>query len=112
MKNQSMEWKLWGEKFKKFRLKAGFASQNEFADALSHVELASGNNLVIATPQISRWEHGVRCPSKREQHLELIEGLVKLGGIQTPEEADDWLASGNQGPLTEEQRSFIFSHLN
>jgi hypothetical protein len=111
MTNRKATWRLWGEKFKAFRLRAGFASQNELADALSHLILTSGNNLILSVSQISRWENGQRCPFRREQHLTLIEGLVRLGGIQTPEEAHAWLQAGNQGGLSAEERGLLFADM-
>lgn len=109
MANRTARWKLWGETFKQFRLRAGYASQGELADALSHLEMTSDATLVLSASQISRWESGQRCPSRREQHLALIEGLVKLGCISTPQEADTWLQAGSRGVLSGDERKLLFS---
>lgn len=102
-------WGLWGKMFRQFRLHAGYASQTELADALSHLELTLGKALVLSTTQISRWENGKRCPSRREQHLLLIEGMVRLKGITTPEEANFWLQAGNQGVLSSDEVRLLFA---
>lgn len=102
------DWKQWGEQLKAYRLRAGYASQTELADALSHLELTSGENLILSTSQLSRWENGQRCPTRRAQHLDLIEGLARLGGIATPAEADAWLQAGQQGLLSADERWRLF----
>ena len=111
MTNKAAPWRLWGDMFRQFRLRAGYASQTELADALSHLELALGIVQVLSTSQISRWENGQRSPSRREQHLALIEGLVQLGGIRTPDEANTWLGAGNRGMLTEEELKLCFGQI-
>lgn len=111
MTTKAAPWQPWGQLFKQFRLRAGYASQTDLAEALSHLELASGAVLLFSTSQISRWENGQRSPARREQHLALIEALVRLGGIQTQDEANAWLAAGSMGMLTEEERIRCFGQL-
>ncbi len=108
MPDRATDWKQWGEQLKEYRLRAGYASQTDLADALSHLELASGENLILSTSQLSRWENGWRCPTRRVQHLDLIEGLARLGAIATPAEADAWLQAGRQGLLSADERRHLF----
>ncbi|MBX3001203.1 MAG: tetratricopeptide repeat protein [Caldilineaceae bacterium] len=111
MPDRGMGWKQWGEQLKAYRLRAGYASQTELADALSHLELTSGETLILSTSQLSRWENGQRCPTRRAQHLDLIEGLARLGGIATPAEADAWLQAGQQGLLSADERWRLFGEV-
>lgn len=99
--------KAWGEKFRGLRLTAGYASQREFADHLAD------EGLILNDFQISKLENGYEdaIPKKRPPHLKFIEIFVKLGSLNTPEEANEWLALAEQGYLTSEEHQQIFGNL-
>lgn len=103
-----MDDEAWGKKLKDFRLSAQCGSQGELTERLS--ELGTGIN--IPSNEISRYESGKRVPIDRSRHLDLIMGLVRLGGIQTLEKANEWLALGGQGYLTPEEELDIFESVS
>lgn len=97
----------WGKQLRKFRKRMGY-SQEELADELSKLELG----LVISSTDISRYETDAeRVPKNRTRHIELISGLLKLGGILTIEEANEWVDLGGQGYLKPNEVTEINSNL-
>ncbi|MBE7472266.1 MAG: Ig-like domain-containing protein [Anaerolineales bacterium] len=100
----------WGEMLREFRLKSGCKNRTELSDKLAELGLDDD----ISPTDIGRYETGERVPKNRYRHMELIRGLVKLGGIKTFEEANKWLALGGQGYLTQEEIKNIFlqNHIN
>ncbi|MCB0064868.1 MAG: hypothetical protein KDE19_22240, partial [Caldilineaceae bacterium] len=107
---------LWGEMLRTFRERAGYR-QGELADAFSFIQLPpqlspadddSGANITLQNYELSRFEQGHRCPRPRQRHLELIFGLVQLRCIESPLEADEWLAAADQRALNAAERALIF----
>lgn len=96
--------KAWGKKLQEFRFRAGCSSQGKLVERLSEPNIAVN----IPSYEIGCYENGNRLPKDRSRHLDLVEGLVRLSGIQTPEEADGWLALAGQSYLTPEERQLIF----
>src|SRR5262249_5791654 len=106
----------WGEKLFAFRQRASYR-QGELAEALSFIRLpaelsdpgsAIGDNIMVQNYELSRFEQGHRCPRTRQRHLALIYGLVYLRCIESPAEADEWLALADQRPLNYAERTLIF----
>jgi hypothetical protein len=94
--------KRWGKRLREFRLRAGFASQVELADRLAEF------GLILDVPTLSRYENGRRIPDDRQRHIDLVSCLVKLDGIVTLEEANQWLSLGGRGLLTLEEQIHLF----
>ena len=111
----------WGGQLRQMRRSLKL-SQGGFVDALtllqanlSDVEVTllqnAGIDLFapISNQEISRWENDHRLPAFRRRHLFLIWGLVKLGALTDPIDAEQWLAQvDGQGKLTEQEYRAIF----
>ncbi len=109
----------WGKQLKKFRLRTGL-SQNEFSDAISDMvmqfdeglqtQLKENNieNVILSNSELSRYETGKRVPRYRSRFVTLVLMLVRLGGIESLEEANEWLGQADQSPLTEKEVEIIF----
>ncbi len=87
--------------FKKYRLKSGFATLGEFGKTLAE------EGLIFEDSLFSRWQRGSRIPRDRHILLNLIKVFTKNGGINTLKEANDLLASADQGYLMEEEIQII-----
>ncbi len=97
---------LWGEQLRAFRLKAGYETLAQLADALSALE----EPVYLDSSTLSRYENEPsRMPKQRERHLLLAEALVKGGGIESIAELNGWLAMGGLGHLTPEEEERLFS---
>lgn len=83
--------------FKQLRLKSGFSTLKEFADALAQEGLVYDESL------FSHWQKGDRVPKDRHLLLILINLFIKNGGITTIEEANSFLASTGQRDLDKEE---------
>ncbi len=68
--------------FKKYRLKSGFATLREFADALAK------EGLVFEESLFSHWQKGDRVPKDRHLLLTIINLFIKNGGITTIDEVN------------------------
>ncbi|MEM7346012.1 MAG: protein kinase, partial [Chloroflexota bacterium] len=97
------KYRAWGEQLKAFRLKIGY-TQEEFA------ELILDDGVGLSVQQVSRYENGHEryFPKQRKRHINLIRGLVRLGGLHTPDEANTWLGLGERGFLTPKEIETIF----
>ncbi|MEZ4865874.1 MAG: SUMF1/EgtB/PvdO family nonheme iron enzyme [Caldilineaceae bacterium] len=115
--------RAWGKKLQSFRQRTGYG-QGDLSNALSFIRLptvlttanatAAGQgeeNIDLPNYELSRFERGHRCPRPRSRHLALIYGLVQLGGIQTPAEADEWLALADKRALSVAERKVIFGEM-
>lgn len=93
----------WGSQLRKFRKKAKFKTQVQFIDALHR-----HHNIDIDQSILSKYENGKRIPEDRERHLELIETLITFGGITSPSEVNNWLASAKKGLLNDSELQLLF----
>jgi len=86
-----------GNLFKRFRLKAEFATLSEFGKALAD------EGFIYEDSILSRWQQGTRIPSNRNLLLTMIEIFFERGGITSLREANIFLESARQGYFTEEE---------
>lgn len=94
----------WGRMLKHFRLKAGYETLDMFADALAE-------KCILDISTLSRYENNKeRIPKDRQRHIELLEVLITGKGIESSQEANNWLALGNMGYLTEKELARLFPH--
>ena len=91
------------ELFKKYRLKSEFETLSEFGRALAEKGYLYEDSI------FSHWQKGTRVPSSRELLLVLITVFSQRGAMHSEEEANSFLASVNQGYLTQEERKNISS---
>lgn len=89
--------KLFGELFKKFRLRAGFESLSALANVLAD------EGLVFDDSTLSRWQNGNRIPRKRKLLVQILKLFVNYGGISKLEEANFFMEAANLGRLTEKE---------
>lgn len=89
--------------FKKYRLKAEFASLSEFADALA--EKGYFYDLSI----FCHWQNGRRTPAKRTILISLIELFIQRAAITSLQEANDFLESAEHGYLTNREQEHLFT---
>lgn len=87
--------KLFGELFKRLRLRAGF----ETLAALSKVLADYG--YVYEDSTFSRWQRGNRIPASRKTIITIIKVFAENQGISTLVEANRLLESAGQGFLTD-----------
>lgn len=85
------------ELFKKYRLKAEIPTLSKFGQLLSEKGFNYEDSI------FSHWQKGSRVPQYRALLLKLIEIFVDRGAISSPEQANEFLASANQGYLSEEE---------
>lgn len=95
-----------GHLFKKFRLRAGFATLSEFGKTLSD------EGLIFEDSIFSHWQKGNRIPKKRCVLLTLIKIFMDRSGISSLKEAHQLLESTGQGYLTEEELRKITQSLH
>lgn len=86
-----------GNLFKRFRLKAEFATLSEFGKALAD------EGFIYEDSILSRWQRGNRMPSNRNLSLTIIKIFIKRGGVTSFKEANTFLWSSGQGYLTDEE---------
>lgn len=90
--------------FRKYRLKAEFSTLSELGLALSLQGLNYEESI------FSHWQKGTRVPQSRHIILTLIEIFIQRNALATLAQANELLASANQGYLSEEeQKRFFFS---
>ncbi len=86
-----------GELFKKYRLKAEISTLSEFGHLLSEKGFNYEDSI------FSHWQNGTRIPQYRILLLKLLEIFISRGAIISKDQANDFLASANQGYLTEKE---------
>lgn len=89
--------------FKKYRLRAEFASLSEFGDAL----MLKGYLYDISI--ISRWQKGKKIPTKRKVLVEVLKIFVERGAITSLEQANAFLESSGHGYLTYTEQVYTTS---
>ena len=95
-----------GDLFKRFRLKAEFATLSEFGKALAD------EGFIYEDSILSRWQQGNRMPSNRNLLLTIIKIFMQRGGITSFKEANVFLGSSGQGYLTEPELQNITKSTN
>lgn len=88
---------LFAALFKKFRLRAGFATLSEFGKALAD------EGFIFEDSIFSHWQKGSRTPKERTLLLVLIKIFVERNGIVSAKEMNALLDSANHGYLTEKE---------
>ena len=94
--------KNFGELFKRYRLKAEFASLSSFADAFA--EKGYFYELSI----FCHWQRARRMPKKRVILVTLVELFIERGAILSLNEANEFLESADHGYLTEREQNRLF----
>src|SRR5713226_4390144 len=85
------------ELFKKYRLKAEFATLSELGIALAQ------KGFIYEDSIFSHWQKGTRIPNNREVLVSLIKIFIERKAITSVDDANTFLASVNQGYLTQEE---------
>lgn len=88
---------LFGRLFKKLRMKAEMYRLADVADALGE------EGIILETSLFSHWQKGRRVPRDRKLLLMLLKIFCARGGINNLDEANKWMASADQGFLTQEE---------
>src|SRR3990167_6317757 len=83
--------------FKKYRLRSEIETLAEFGDLLAQ------EGIVYETSLFTRWQKGERVPRDRRILIKIITIFIKQGGIQTIEEANNFIESAGQGYLTKDE---------
>lgn len=83
--------------FKKFRLRAGFATLSEFGRALAD------EGFIFEDSIFSHWQKGSRTPKERTLLLILIKIFVKRDSIASIKEMNALMESAGHGYLTEQE---------
>lgn len=91
------------ELFKKYRLRAEFATLCEFGKALANEGRFYDDSI------FTHWQSGKRIPRDRTLLLTILKIFIQRGGITSPEEANEFLASTGFGYLTKEENQKIVS---
>lgn len=91
--------------FKRYRLRSGFATLSEFGNTLADEGLIFENSL------FSHWQNGTRVPKDRNTILTLIKLLIKNGGINKLNEANNFLESAGQGYLTNNETQLLTPYI-
>lgn len=90
-----------GQLFKKFRLKSGFATLEEFGDALAE------EGHIFETSLFSHWQKNTRAPKNRKLLLAVIKIFIKKNGISSINEINSLFESLKWGYLTNEEAKNI-----
>lgn len=91
--------KTFAQLFKKYRLRAEFASLSEFADAFA--EKGYFYDLSI----FCHWQKGKRTPHKREVLVTLIELFMEKEAIASLAQANEFMESAGHGYLTDREQA-------
>ncbi len=83
--------------FKKYRLRSGFATLNEFGKALS------GEGYIFEDSLLSRWQRGSRIPRDRKVLISILKIFLQKKSIKTLKETNTFLGSAGQGYITESE---------
>lgn len=97
---------MFAKLFKKFRLRAGFATLSEFGKALAD----KGFNFEDST--FSHWQKGTRMPKRRVLLLALIKIFIEKESITSLKEINMLLESIGQRYLTQEELKAITESAN
>lgn len=84
--------------FKKYRLKAEFASLTELADAFSE------KGYIYDLSILSQWQKGKRVPTKRIILVALIRLFMERQGVVSLEQANEFMESAGHGYLTNKEQ--------
>jgi len=95
-----------GGLFKKYRLRSGFVSLREFADALAR------KGFIYEESIFSHWQKNTRTPKDRKLLLQVVEIFIEREGITTLNEVNKLLDTVGQGYLTEEEAEKISRNPN
>lgn len=95
---------LFGQLFKKFRLRSEFSTLSQFGDALAK------EGFIYEDSLYSHWQKNVRIPKDRKLLLALIRVFIKNGGITSIKDANALLNSAGQGYLTDQEIETFKSH--
>jgi len=90
-----------GALFKKFRLRSGFATLEEFGNVLAEEGYVFENSL------FSHWQKNSRIPKNRKLLLTIIKIFIKKKGISSAKQINNLLESVGQGYLTDEESEII-----
>lgn len=83
--------------FKKYRLKAEFATLSDFGMALSE------KGFIYEDSIFSHWQKGTRIPNSRILILTLVNIFAERNAIKSLDEINEFLESTNQGSLTKKE---------
>src|SRR5579859_8131224 len=83
--------------FKKYRLKAEFATLSEFGMALAE------KGFIFEDSIFSHWQKGTRIPTNRNLLITLLSIFIEKKAITTLTDANEFLTSVKQGYLTKEE---------
>ncbi len=95
-----------GELFKKFRLRSGFVSLRDFADALAE------KGFIFEDSLFSHWQKNTRTPKDRKLLLAVIKIFITRKGISSIKDINNLLESVNQSYLTEQEAEEVTAHSN
>lgn len=98
--------KTFAELFKKYRLKAEYATLTSFGNALAEKGFFYEDSI------FSHWQKATRIPTDRTVIIEIIKIFIEKGWIISTEEAHEFLASAKQGYLTKRELSAFLRHRN
>lgn len=98
--------KTFAELFKKYRLRAEFATFAEFGDALSEKGYYYEDSI------FSHWQKGTRIPTERKLVLAIIGIFIDKHAITTLKEINEFLAVTSLGYLTEEEEEQFKKKIN
>lgn len=90
-----------GPLFKKYRLRSGFATIREFADALAE------KGFVFDESLFSHWQKNSRLPKERKLLLTTLKIFIEKEGVSSTKEINVFLESVGQGYLTEQESAEI-----
>lgn len=88
--------------FKKFRLRAEFATLSEFGKALA------SEGYIFEDSIFSRWQRGNRVPYNRRLLISMLKIFIVRQGITSLQEANFFLESAGQGYITDSELKRLF----
>lgn len=95
--------KTFAQLFKKYRLRAEFASLSDFADAFAQKGYFYDHSI------FSHWQKGKRVPSKRDVLVSLVEVFFDKGAIDSLDQANEFLESAGHGFLTYKEQARVMA---
>lgn len=98
----SLKMKTFAELFKKYRLKAEFATCSAFGEALYQKGFRYEDSI------FSHWQSGTRIPTNRRIILKILEIFIEREAIATIQEANEFVESAGLGYLTEQEMRYFF----
>lgn len=96
--------KSFAQLFKRYRLRAEFATFASFGDALSEKGYFYEESI------FSHWQKGTRIPNNRELVITIIKIFVERKALNTITEANELLASVGLGYVTDKERKSLGFH--